>query len=239
MNRFTKSLFSLLFTIIIIYIAIPYIETGINNLMSYIKNEPVINTVDEVPPYDNKACITINNNEPFFTEEELSKTENFQNYSNLDYLGRCGRAEALLNYNNIATTARGKISHVKPTGWMQKSYKGVIPDDYLYNRCHLLAYKLTGQNDNEKNLITCTRYMNVEGMLQYESKVMNYIYRNKNNNILYRVTPDFKDKELLSRGVLMEAYSKEDNGALKFNVYCYNVQPKIEINYKDGSNYLK
>ena len=179
----------------------------------------------------------INNNEPNF--EDISKSgESFEVYSELDSLGRCGEAYASIGKDLMPTESRGSIGSVKPTGWHTVKYDN-IDGKYLYNRCHLIGYQLTGENANKNNLITCTRYMNTVGMLDFENKVANYI-KSTGNHVLYRVTPIFKDENLLASGVLMEAYSLEDNGeGIKFNVFVYNAQPGITIDYKTGESKLQ
>ena len=182
----------------------------------------------------------VNENEPLFSDEEKENSDSFEIYSELDGLGRCGTAFANVCTELMPTEERGMIGMVKPSGWKLSKYdKSIIPDMYLFNRCHLLAYMLTGENANVQNLITGTRYLNVEGMLTFEEKVRNYIYHNPENHVLYRATPVYNDDDLVAQGVLMEAYSVEDNGQLRFCVFCYNVQPYIEIDYSNGDNHLK
>ena len=190
-----------------------------------------------IPQYSGKAYAVINNNIPFFAEEDYT-TESFETYSELDSLGRCGVAYANVGRDLMPTEKRGDIGSIKPTGWQQAKYEGIVESNppYLYNRCHLIAYCLTAENANEKNLITGTRYMNVEGMLPFEEQVARYLDRN-DNHVLYRATPIFGGNNLLADGVLMEAYSVEDHGAgIQFCVYVYNVQPGIRIDYKTGKN---
>ena len=187
-----------------------------------------------IPSYANSAYTVINNNVPFFNDSELT-TNSYENYSSLDNLGRCGVAISCIGKDIMPTEERGNIGSVKPTGWHTVKYNG-IDGNYLYNRCHLIGYQLTAENANEKNLITGTRYMNVSGMLPFENMVADYI-KETNNHVLYRVTPIFEGNNLLASGVLMEAKSVEDNGkGIQFNVYCYNVQPGIEINYATGES---
>lgn len=193
-----------------------------------------------IPEYSGMACVEVNNNIPFFEEGEFS-IEPFEVYSELDALGRCGVAYANISRELMPTEERGAIGSIKPSGWNQAKYEGVIDSKppYLYNRCHLIAYCLTAENANEKNLITGTRYMNVEGMLPFEEKVAKYLDQN-DNHVLYRVTPVFDGDNLVASGVLMEAYSVEDSGeGICFCVYCYNVQPGVEINYRNGESSLK
>ena len=191
--------------------------------------------LNSIPQYSGKPYVTINNNIPYFTKSEHTTTS-FESYSPLDNLGRCGVAFACVGRDIMPTEERGRIGSVKPTGWHTIRYEN-IDGKYLYNRCHLLGYQLTGENANTKNLITGTRYLNIEGMLPFENMVADYV-QETNNHALIRVTPIFDEDNLLASGVLMEALSIEDNGAgICFNVYCYNVQPGIVINYADGSNY--
>lgn len=194
-------------------------------------------TTLEISKYSGQPYVEINDNIPFFTSNELT-TETFEKYSSLDDLGRCGVAYACVGKEIMPTEERGEIGHIKPSGWKQAKYFGVVNSEppYLYNRCHLIAYCLSGENANEKNLITGTRYMNVEGMLPWESKVASYV-DDTGNHVIYRVTPDFRGDELVARGVMIEAYSVEDNGqGICFNVYCYNVQPGIVIDYMTGES---
>ena len=179
---------------------------------------------------------TVNNNEPFFTDSDMTTTA-FENYSDLDSLGRCGVAYANICKDIMPTEERGKIGMIKPSGWHTVKYD-VIKDRYLYNRCHLIGYQLAGENANPKNLITGTRYLNVEGMLPFENLVADYV-NNTGNHVLYRVTPMFSGSNLVANGVLIEAKSVEDNGGgILFNVYCYNVQPGVGINYENGDSWL-
>ena len=194
-------------------------------------------SIEEVPEYTNKPYVYINNNEPVFTSEELSK-EKLEEYSDFDILGRCGVATAIVSLDTMPTEERGSIGQVKPTGWHTVKYD-FVDGKYLYNRCHLIGYQLTGENANEKNLITCTRYMNTVGMLEFENKIAEYV-KKTSNRVYYRVTPIFKDKNLLASGVQMEALSIEDNGkGIKFNVFVYNVQEGIHIDYATGESYLE
>lgn len=190
-----------------------------------------------VPAYSGQPYVEVNGNNPFFEEEEYN-IESFEQYSRLDLLGRCGAAYANVSRELMPTEERGEIGSIKPTGWVQEKYEGIVNSKppYLYNRCHLIAYCLTAENANEKNLITGTRYMNVEGMLPFEERVAKYLEQN-DNHVLYRVTPIFEGNNLLASGVLMEAYSVEDSGAgICFCVYCYNVQPGVKIDYRTGKS---
>ena len=193
-------------------------------------------SLDAIPAYDGKAYVAVNNNEPFFTDSDMTTTA-FENYSDLDSLGRCGVAYANICKDIMPTEERGKIGMIKPSGWHTVKYD-VIKDRYLYNRCHLIGYQLAGENANPKNLITGTRYLNVEGMLPFENLVADYV-NNTGNHVLYRVTPMFSGSNLVANGVLIEARSVEDNGGgILFNVYCYNVQPGVGINYENGDSWL-
>ena len=190
-----------------------------------------------VPEYSGAASVTLNNNQPEFTDEEIT-TASYEQYGSLDSYGRCTTAIACIGTDLMPTEERGSIGMIKPTGWNQNKYPGIVDSEppYLYNRCHLIGYQLTGENANECNLVTGTRYMNVDGMLTYENEVASYI-KNTGNHVMYRVTPIFEGSNLLCSGVQMEAYSVEDSGkGVSFNVYCYNVQPGVIIDYADGSN---
>ncbi len=190
-----------------------------------------------IPEYNGTPFYAVNGGTPYFTEEEL-KTKSFEIYSDLDSLGRCGVAVASVGRDIMPTEERESIGQVKPTGWHTVKYD-CVDGKYLYNRCHLIGFQLTGENANEKNLITGTRYMNVDGMLPFENMVADYV-KETSNHVMYRVTPVYAENELLSRGVLMEAYSVEDKGeGICFNVFVYNIQPGIVINYSDGSSYEK
>ena len=190
---------------------------------------------ETIPEYSGNPYVELNGNLPYFTDEELSTTA-LELYSELDSLGRCGAAYANVCKEIMPTEERGSIGMVKPTGWHTVKYD-CIADRYLYNRCHLIGYQLAGENANEKNLITGTRYLNVDGMLPFENEVADYV-NNTDNHVLYRVTPVFSGDNLLASGVIIEAKSVEDNGAgVQFNVYCYNVQPGISIDYIDGQSW--
>ena len=191
----------------------------------------------EIPAYSGTPYTEVNGNQPYFTEEELT-TQSFETYSELDSLGRCGVAYANVGQDLMPTEPRGEIGAVKPTGWHLVKYDNV-DGKYLYNRCHLIAYMLAAENANPQNLITGTRYLNVQGMLPFETKVCDYI-KNTGNHVLYRVTPIFDGDNLLADGVLMEAYSVEDVGeGIEFCVFAYNVQPGIGIDYATGDNWAE
>lgn len=185
-----------------------------------------------IPEYSGEPYVTIHDNVPFFLEEELT-TDAFETYSELDDLGRCGTAYANICEDIMPTEKRGKIGMIKPSGWHTVKYTG-IDGNYLYNRCHLIGYQLSAENANEKNLITGTRYLNVTGMLPFENMVADYV-NETGNHVLYRVTPIYNQENLVADGVLMEAQSVE-NDDLAFCVYCYNVQPGIEIDYHTGDS---
>lgn len=191
--------------------------------------------LSSIPAYSGQAYIEVNNNIPDFSESDLTTTS-FEKYSDLDELGRCGVAYANVGKDTMPTEKRGSIGQVKPSGWHTIKYDNV-DGKYLYNRCHLIGYQLTAENANEKNLITGTRYLNINGMLDFENMVADYV-KETNNHVLYRVTPVFEGDNLVASGVQMEAMSVEDHGAaVQFNVYCYNVQPEITIDYSNGDSH--
>ena len=199
-------------------------------------NRDAFFSLSDIPVYTSSPYVEVNHNIPFFTEEEL-KSDEYESYSELDYLGRCGPAMAMIGIDMMPTQKRGSISMVKPTGWHLAKYD-FIDGKYLYNRCHLIAYELSAENANVQNLITGTRYMNVVGMQPFEDKTAWYILRT-GNHVLYRCTPIFEGDNLLATGVLLEARSIEDHGeGICFNVFCYNVQPNIKIDYHTGDHQL-
>lgn len=192
--------------------------------------------IENLPDYNGNSYVIVNDNNPYFKEEEYT-TDSFEKYSELDSLGRCGVACANISKELMPTEKRGSIGSIKPSGWHTVKYDH-IDGKYLYNRCHLIGYQLTGENANEKNLITCTRSMNTKGMLQFENMVTKYI-KDTGNHVLYRVTPVFEGNNLVATGVEMEAYSVEDNGkGIKFNVFVYNIEDGIIIDYKTGDSKL-
>ncbi len=196
-------------------------------------NDTVID-LDSIPDYVENPYIEINDNIPYFTDVEIT-TDVFEEYSELDSLGRCGVAYANICRELMPTEKRQSIGMIKPTGWQISKYD-FIDGQYLYNRCHLIGFQLAGENANEKNLITGTRYMNVDGMLPFENMVADYV-EETDNHVLYRVTPIFDGGNLVASGVEMEAYSVEDDGeGICFNVYVYNVQPGVVIDYATGDN---
>jgi len=199
-----------------------------------IPNGDKVFTPDQIPEYSGMPYALINDNEPYFTEDELTATA-FEFYSELDELGRCGVTYACVGKEIMPTEERGSIGHIKPTGWQTVKYE-IVEGKYLYNRCHLIGYQLTGENANEKNLITGTRELNILGMLPFENMVADYVTET-GNHVMYRVTPVFDGNNLLADGVLIEAKSVEDDGdGILFNVFSYNVQYGIEIDYSNGNS---
>ena len=193
-------------------------------------------TLENLPEYAGEPYVILYGGQPGFAEEERTSAHAYERYSELDLLGRCGVTEAMIGTELMPTEERGEIGMVKPTGWHTVRYDDLVDGKYLYNRCHLIGYQLTGENANEMNLITGTRYLNVEGMLPFENQVADYV-QETGNHVLYRVTPHFTGLELVARGVQIEARSVEDNGeGVCFNVYCYNVQPGVEIDYLTGES---
>ena len=194
-------------------------------------------SLEEVPEYAGDPWVELDGNVPSFTEEEM-ETIPPEEYSPLDWLGRCGTAVARVGWDTMPTEERGEIGQVKPSGWHTVRYDGLVDGNYLYNRCHLIGYQLTGENANEANLITGTRYLNIEGMLPFENLVADYVDET-GNHVLYRVTPVFQGSELVARGVVMEGLSVEDGGeGVSFRVYAYNVQPGVTIDYATGESWL-
>ena len=210
-----------------------------DNSSAYVNNNDITNIkydISDIDKFTGYNYIELNGNIPVF--EEIDTSKSFEEYSELDSLGRAGSAFANIGVDLMPTEKRGSIGMIKPTGWHTIKYD-IVDGKYLYNRCHLIGYQLTGENANEKNLITCTRQMNTKGMLDFENKVAEYI-KSTNNHVLYRVTPVYKGDNLLATGVIMEAKSVEDNGeSILFNVFVYNIQNGIEIDYKTGESSLK
>lgn len=189
-----------------------------------------------IPPYSQQPFVVLNNNIPWFEESDRIAISS-ERYCELDHLGRCGTAFVCVCKDTMPTEERGEIGNIKPSGWHTIKYD-IVDGKYLYNRCHLVGYQLSGENANSQNLITGTRYLNVEGMLYFENIVADYV-ESTNNHVLYRVTPVFEGDNLLANGVIIEAYSVEDNGeGICFNVFCYNVQPGITIDYSTGESQL-
>ena len=227
-------------------IALGYINQNIEipnktlNTENTIQSENKIFDLSTIPEYTSSPYVEINNNIPYFNEEDYT-TKAFENYSEWDELGRSGVAYANICKDIMPTEKRGEIGNIRDlSGWIQKRYDNLIKDKYLYNRCHLIGWQLAGENDNKQNLITGTRYLNTEGMLPFENKIAEYIEKNKSNHVLYRVTPIYQENNLLASGVQMESWSVEDNGqGVHFNVYCYNVQPGIIIDYATGESHVE
>lgn len=190
-------------------------------------------TLENLPDYGGSPYVELNGNQPDFDESQFN-TDSYEFYTDLDQLGRCGACYANIGQDLMPTEDRGSISSVHPSGWKQAQYD-CVEGKNLYNRCHLIGFQLTGENANEHNLITGTRYLNVNSMLPFEDQVADYI-RETGHHVLYRVTPDFHDSELVARGVEMEAASVEDD-TIRFHVYCYNVQPGVAIDYATGESW--
>lgn len=222
-----------------------YIVIALVLAMGFIYNEYIdstdssfktqeVSSLSDIEDYSGSDFVNVNNNVPFFTDED-KKRGSFEEYGDLDSLGRCTEAFAIVSKETMPTEKRGSIGMIKPTGWHTVKYDSVN-GKYLYNRCHLIGYQLTGENANPNNLITCTRQMNSDVMLMFENRVANYV-KDSEGRVLYRVTPYFEGDNLLSKGVLMEAYSLDDNGkGLMFNVFVYNVQDGIMIDYATGES---
>ena len=231
-KKVKKMLISFL-SVVIITILYAYIDDTINRY--YAKNIESYD-IGAIPEYDGKSYVVINNNQPLFADKDY-EMPSFEQYSDLDLLGRAGVAFANIGIDLMPTTPRESISMIKPTGFKISKYD-FIDGKYLYNRCHLIGYQLTGENANEKNLITCTRSMNTKGMLDFENKVTNYVKKTK-KHVLYRVTPIYKGANLLASGVEIEASSVEDKCKdICFHVYVYNVQDGVKIDYHNGNNEL-
>ena len=205
--------------------------------LTQVSGTTTVFNISDLPAYDGSSpYVVVNGNEPGFTEEDMT-TDSYETYSELDELGRCGTAWANIGVDLMPTEDRGNISQVKPSGWQTVKYD-IVDGKYLYNRCHLIGFQLTGENANEKNLITGTRYMNVDGMLPFENLVADYV-KETENHVLYRVTPVYEGDDLVARGVQMEGLSVEDEGeGVSFNVFVYNVQPGITIDYATGESAL-
>ena len=192
-------------------------------------------SLEDVPPFSGEPYVVLQDNQPGFSQEDFT-TDSFETYSSLDLLGRCGTAYANIGLDLMPTEERDSIGQVKPSGWQTVKYD-IVDGKYLYNRCHLIGYQLSGENANEQNLITGTRYLNVEGMLPFENMVADYV-QETGNHVLYRVTPVYDGADLLAWGVQMEAYSVEDQGAgVCFNVLCFNAEPGVAIDYATGASW--
>ncbi len=221
--------------ILTILLALTLVLSSVTGCAFSDNSQPI--SLDEIPEFDgNTPYVKINGGKTFFTDEDMT-TASYEEYSELDSLGRCGVTIACVGIDIMPTEDRGSIGMVKPTGWHTVKYD-IVDGKYLYNRCHLIGYQLTGENANKQNLITGTRYMNVDGMLPFENMVADYV-KEYENHVMYRVTPIFDGSNLVANGVLMEAKSVEDNGAgLEFCVYVYNNQPGIIIDYRNGESKL-
>jgi DNA-entry nuclease len=236
-TEFIECILVIALTFVVVKFA-PYLKTFMDNSTT---NEITVSYATKldlslIPSYTDKAYVKLNNNIPDF-DDSLMTTESFEKYSDFDSLGRCGVAFANIGKDLMPTKERESIGMIKPSGWRISKYD-FIDGKYLFNRCHLIGYQLTGENANEKNLITGTRYLNVDGMLPFENKVADYV-KSTNNHVLYRVTPHFEGNNPIASGVQIEAKSVEDNGkGIQFNVYCYNVQPRVKIDYATGENSL-
>lgn len=213
--------------------------SNIIDIVSESNTDVVSVSLDELPAYNGEAFSYIEDGLADYNLEEESWKYGYESYSS-DSIGRCTTAKALVGVETMPTEDREDISSVTPTGWENKKYDSdLVEGGWLYNRCHLIGYQLTGENDNSENLITGTRYMNVEGMLPFENKVAEYV-RESGNHVMYTVTPVYKGSNRVANGVIMEAYSVEDGGVgVNFDVYCYNVQPGIVIDYSTGLNWLE
>ncbi len=231
----TKRNFSARLLLPTLLIILSILLTGcLDGLIDIIKPPTV--TLDKIPAYSGRPYVSVNDGIPFFDEEDYT-TKAYESYSKLDSLGRCGVTMACIGTEIMPTKERGEINSVTPSGWQNKNYGAeLVEGGWLYNRAHLIGHQLTGEDANEKNLITGTRYMNTKGMLPFENMVADYI-KETENHVIYRVTPFFDGHNLLASGVLMEAYSVEDDGdGICFCVYVYNVQPGIYLDYTDGSS---
>lgn len=236
-NNTIKHIITILVILVSIYIYDYYkndVQKFIASVFSY---EEKSYDIEDIPDYSGEPYAIINSNNPNFDEIDMT-TNSFETYSDLDFLNRAGVAYANVSIDTMPTEERGSIGMIKPSGWHTIKYD-IVDGKYLYNRCHLIGYQLTGENANEKNLITCTRYMNSVSMLEFENEVAEYI-KETNNHVLYRVTPIYEGSNLLVSGVQMEALSVEDSGkGIKFNVYVYNVQDGISIDYSNGDSRLE
>ena len=222
-------------SLIALILALSILLSSCTLLDSIFGSKPPI-SLDEVPEFSGEPFVVINGGEPYFEKNEIT-TKSFESYAPLDELGRCGVAFACVGKDLMPTEDRGDISSVKPSGWQSVQYD-CVENKYLYNRCHLIGPQLTGENANKSNLITGTRYLNIEGMLPFENMVADYV-KETGNHVMYRVTPIFDGYDLVAKGVLMEGLSVEDEGeGIKFNVYAYNSQPGVVIDYFDGDSWL-
>jgi DNA-entry nuclease len=234
-NNIIKFLF-----IIIVLFSYAYFEynNNLDNSYSSTKSNDAFYSASDIPDYNGKDIIILDNNNPNFNID-FDINESFELYGELDSLGRVSSAISNIGIDLMPTVPRESIRDIKPTGFKIAKYSIIEDGLYLFNRCHIIGYQLTGENDNINNLMTCTRYMNATLMEPYESKIASYIRRTK-NHVLYRVTPVFDGDNLVIKGAKMEALSLEDEGkGIKFNIFIYNIQPGIEIDYKTGDSKLK
>lgn len=238
MKKFSKvlSLIALVLALALCLTSCTELESFLGQLFQDDDDPAYAVDLESIPEFNGDPFIIINENNPYFTEDELV-TESYEEYAELDGLGRCGVTIACIGEDLMPTEERGSIGSVKPTGWQTVKYN-CVDGKYLYNRCHLIGFQLTGENANKRNLITGTRFMNVEGMLPFENMVADYI-KETGNHVMYRVTPIFDGSNLVAGGVLMEAYSVEDDGdGIRFCVYVYNNQPGVRIDYRTGESEL-
>lgn len=232
MKRYSKKNLSIASTVVLLVILIAVFI--FNSAKSTPQSTSGNIDLDAIPSFSDYPYVEINGNVPYFEDSELTD-KSFEEYAELDNLGRCGVTKACIGRDIMPTEERGNIGQVKPSGWQTVKYD-FVDGKYLYNRCHLIGFQLTGENANRQNLITGTRYMNNDGMLPFENMVADYV-KETDNHVMYRVTPIFKNDELVARGVLMEAKSVEDKGAgIEFCVYVYNNQPGVEIDYLTGKS---
>ncbi len=234
-HKKNKSLFTIILVILILLFT--YFKDDIYNFLEVHVFSESYASLANIPPYNGNPYVYLNDNKPEFTTDDY-QTKELEIYSNLDLLNRAQVAFAKVGIETMPTTERGSISGIKPSGWHTVKYD-FVDGKYLYNRCHLIGYQLTGENANEKNLITCTRSTNTGAMLDFENKVANYV-KETNNHVLYRVTPIYEGTNLVASGIEMEAASFEDHGeTLSFHVYIYNVEDGVEIDYKTGESKAK
>ena len=230
--KWKKGKLQISFPVFLVLLAVSLAVMLFSNNDDHIYSDSVMNT----PAFSDTPYVIINDNQPEFTEDDYT-TSSYETYAQLDSLGRCGTVMACIGKDIMPTEDRGSIGQVKPSGWQTVKYD-FVDGKYLYNRCHLIGYQLTGENANKQNLITGTRYLNTEGMLPFENMVADYV-KETGNHVLYRVTPIFDGDNLVARGVQMEAWSVEDEGeGICFNVYCYNNQPGVTIDYATGESSL-
>ena len=235
MNQRKRALLGLVLLLLLL-VCVWYLRSAEAGQQQQVQSSAVFQ-LDDLPPYSGEPYIAVNGNAPSFLPGEIT-ANSYEVYSPLDELGRCGTASACVGVDLMPTEEREPIGQVKPSGWQTVKYD-CVDGKYLYNRCHLIGFQLTGENANKQNLITGTRYLNVEGMLPFENMVADYV-KETANHVLYRVSPVYDGGDLVARGVHMEALSVEDNGGgISFNVYVYNVQPGVEIDYATGESWLE